>query len=101
MNFLGYTTVFVERTCLWQPRPRQTLPPGLAQHLIGDSEFEQSFVTAPALINGGLGPAFNNNSCIACHPKDGRGRPPEEGGTSNSFFLRISIPGTDPKTGVR
>ncbi len=95
----GDTTVFVQSSSAFgNPAPNLS-PEGVARHLLGDSEFEQSFVTAPALINGGLGPAFNNNSCIACHPKDGRGRPPEEGGTSNSFFLRISIPGTDPKTG--
>ena len=29
-------------------------------HDLGDAEFEQSFVTAPALFFGGLGPAFNN-----------------------------------------
>lgn len=95
----GGTTVFVESSSAFGNPAPNLGPEGLAQHLIGDSEFEQSFVTAPALINGGLGPAFNNNSCIACHPKDGRGRPPEKGGTSNSFFLRISIPGIDPKTG--
>lgn len=95
----GDTTVFVQSSSAFgNPAPNLS-PEGVARHLLGDSEFEQSFVTAPALINGGLGPAFNNNSCIACHPKDGRGRPSEEGGTSNSFFLRISIPGTDPKTG--
>lgn len=95
----GDTTLFVQSSSAFgNPAPNLS-PEGIARHLTGDSEFEQSFVTAPALINGGLGPAFNNNSCIACHPKDGRGRPPEEGGTSNSFFLRLGIPGVDPKTG--
>ena len=71
---------------------------GLDVHLAGDAEFEQTFVTAPATINSGLGPLFNNTSCEACHPKDGRGASPEEGGKFDSMFLRISIPGTDPET---
>lgn len=66
---------------------------GLETHLSGDAEFEATFVTAPAVINPGLGPLFNNTSCEACHPKDGRGAPPEEGGRFDSMFLRISIPG--------
>jgi len=95
----GDTTIsVVSSSAFGNPAPNLS-PEGLARHLIGDSEFEQSFVTAPASFNSGLGPAFNNNSCIACHPKDGRGRPPEEGGVSNTFFLRLSIPGADPKTG--
>lgn len=95
----GGTTLFTESSSAFSSPAPNLSSEGLARHLTGDSEFEQSFVTAPAILNGGLGPAFNNNSCIACHPKDGRGRPPEEGGVSNSFFLRLSIPGADPKTG--
>lgn len=95
----GETTVFVQTsTAFSNPAPNLS-PEGLARHLAGDFEFEQSFVTAPALFNGGLGPVFNNNSCVACHSRDGRGRPPEEGGTSNSFFLRLSVPGIEPITG--
>jgi CxxC motif-containing protein (DUF1111 family) len=96
----GDTTAFVQTSAAFGNPAPNLGPEGVVRHLAGDFEFEQSFVTAPALINGGLGPAFNNNSCIACHPKDGRGRPPEENGISNSFFLRISIPGIDAKTGA-
>ncbi len=95
----GDTTAFVQSSSAFDNPASNLDSEGVARHLIGDAEFEQNFVTAPAIVNSGLGPAFNNNSCIACHPKDGRGRPPEEGGISNSFFLRISIPGVDPKTG--
>jgi len=69
---------------------------GLDRHLTGDADFEQTFVTAPAPVNPGLGPLFNHTSCEGCHPKDGRGAPPEEGGKFDTMFLRISIPGTDP-----
>ncbi|MBN1008923.1 di-heme oxidoredictase family protein [Amphritea pacifica] len=55
----------------------------------GDKIFGQAFSATD-----GLGPLFNNSSCDACHPSDGRAQPPAgpdepiEGG-----FLRVSIPG--------
>src|SRR4051812_14591702 len=58
----------------------------LARHAAGDRAFEAKFVTAPAPVNPGLGPVFNNNSCLACHKGDGGGRPPEEGGSSNTML---------------
>jgi len=72
---------------------------GLEQHLAGDADFEAVFVTAPASVNGGLGPVFNQTSCEGCHPKDGRGAPPEEGGEFDTMFLRLSTPGKDSTTG--
>lgn len=72
---------------------------GLDQHLAGDADFEAVFVTSPAVVNAGLGPVFNQTSCEGCHPKDGRGAPPENGGTFDTMFLRLSIPGKDAITG--
>ena len=45
---------------------------------VGNSFFRDNWVIAPASAVGrdGLGPLFNANSCSACHPDDGRGRPP-------------------------
>jgi CxxC motif-containing protein (DUF1111 family) len=45
---------------------------------VGNSFFRDNWVVAPASAAGrdGLGPLFNANSCSACHPDDGRGRPP-------------------------
>lgn len=68
----------------------------LALHNIGDVAFEDVFVSAPSNINPGLGPLFNNNSCIQCHPMDGRAKFPDNFELSNGFFLRTSIPGIDP-----
>lgn len=67
----------------------------LNQHLLGDVAFEAVFVTAPAPVNGGLGPLFNNTSCLACHAKDGRGRPPYPGEAFNSMLFRTSMKGMD------
>ena len=92
----GETTLFDESSHAFSSPAPNLDEVGLDVHLTGDAEFEQTFVTAPATINPGLGPLFNNTSCEACHPKDGRGAPPEEGGKFDSMFLRISIPGTRP-----
>lgn len=50
-------------------------PTELAKHLQGDANFDAVFVTAPAEVNPGLGPLFNNPSCNGCHLQDGRGMP--------------------------
>ncbi|MBL0744082.1 c-type cytochrome [Chryseolinea sp. Jin1] len=68
-------------------------------HGIGDGAFGQTFVTAPAPINPGLGPIFNNVSCTSCHVNDGRGKPPGAGEQLSSLLIRISIPGTDAHGG--
>jgi len=67
-------------------------------HELGDASFEQTFVTAPAPVNSGLGPVFNNVSCISCHHNDGKGTP-TLGFTTSSMLLRISIPGMDAHGG--
>lgn len=72
----------------------------LQQHLTGDGNFEQSFVSAPNPVHprfDGLGPVNNNNDCNSCHQRDGRGTPPSFSdtivklGNNESLFLRISI----------
>lgn len=61
-------------------------------HSKGDAAFEQTFVSAPAPINSGLGPLFNNVSCISCHHNDGKGTP-TAGSATSSLLFRISAPG--------
>lgn len=56
-------------------------------HIDGDRAFEATFVTPPAPVNAGLGPLFNNASCISCHIGDGRGMP-----TKGSLLVRVSLP---------
>lgn len=65
---------------------------------LGNSLFNQSWVTAPASTTArdGLGPLFNARSCSGCHFKDGRGRPPNAPGElSHGLVLRLHLPGTD------
>jgi CxxC motif-containing protein (DUF1111 family) len=67
-------------------------------HEIGDQSFEQVFVASPAPVFPGLGPVYNNISCINCHRNDGGGIP--TAGFSNSgLLMRISIAGTDAHGG--
>lgn len=66
---------------------------------VGNSFFNQNWVTAPASTTArdGLGPNFNARSCSACHFKDGRGRPPAfDGENATGFLMRLSLPGTGP-----
>ncbi len=63
-------------------------------HAFGDAQFSQTFVTAPATVNSGLGPLFNNVSCVSCHHNDGIGVP-TTGEAQSSLLMRISLPGTD------
>jgi CxxC motif-containing protein (DUF1111 family) len=56
-------------------------------HIEGDRAFGATFVTPPAPVNAGLGPLFNNASCVACHVGDGRGMP-----TKGSLLVRVSLP---------
>lgn len=89
----GETTVFLTSSNSFST-PAANLEGGdLDMHLDGDFQFEAAFVTAPAGINGGIGPIFNNTSCIACHPKDGRAPFPDDINALSGFFLRSSIPG--------
>jgi CxxC motif-containing protein (DUF1111 family) len=70
-------------------------------HREGDAGFEAKFVASPATVNGGLGPVFNNTSCVACHAGDGRGRPPADQGPLSSILIRLSLPGADEYGGPR
>jgi len=67
-------------------------------HIIGDGTFDQVFVAAPAPHFGGLGPVYNNISCVNCHRNDGGGFP-STGNSSSGMLMRISIPGTDEHGG--
>lgn len=62
-------------------------------HEIGDVQFNATFVSAPAPVNPGLGPIFNNVSCGSCHVSDGRGKIPGLGESAANMLFRLSLPG--------
>ena len=86
----------------------------LARHLRGDSEFNRNFIRGPSAefpSNDGLGPAFNNTSCISCHIRDGRASFPlaalqaplgqwTQLGPEAGIFLRLGLTGTGTATGT-
>lgn len=62
-------------------------------HETGDGAFGAIFVTAPSPKNSGLGPIYNNVSCLSCHIGDGRGKAPEPGELFSSLLMRLSTDG--------
>ncbi len=89
----GETTIFdITSNAFATPAPNLT-PANFDKHLEGDLAFEQVFVTEPADVNPGLGPIFNNNSCVSCHIKNGRSRPSLDGNELSGFLIRLSISG--------
>ncbi|WP_410880283.1 di-heme oxidoredictase family protein [Myroides sp. DW712] len=89
----GETTVFINTSNAYGTPAANLVGADLALHLTGDLLFESVYVTPPNKVNGGLGPIFNNSSCISCHPKDGRAPFPTDLNTRSGFFMRVSLPG--------
>ena len=90
----GQTTIFnTTRNAFAQPAPGLERMQELF-FFVGNSFFNQNWVTAPASTTArdGLGPLFNARSCASCHFKDGRGRPPEfDGEAPTGFLVRLSM----------
>lgn len=95
----GETTVFLTSSNSFSTPAANLLGTDLDTHLDGDFDFESVFVTTPSEINPGLGTIFNNSSCVACHPKDGRAPFPTDLLDRSGFFFRVSIPGVDSNGG--
>jgi CxxC motif-containing protein (DUF1111 family) len=87
----GETTIFDASSAAFSTPASNLSGDNLQKHLDGDAAFEATFVTAPAPINPGLGPIYNDVSCVGCHTLDGRGDKPT--------VFRISIPGMDVNNG--
>ncbi len=97
----GDTTIFDGSSHAFSiPAPNLSAA-ALEKHLEGDVEFEAVFVTAPAVVNPGLGPIYNNVSCINCHARDGRGRPPGVDEKFVSMLFRLSLPNTENEGDVK
>ncbi len=95
----GETTIFDASSHAFSIPAPNLSEAALEKHLEGDVEFEAVFVTAPAVVNPGLGPIYNNVSCINCHSRDGRGRPPDAGEGLVSLLFRLSLPKTEDAMG--
>lgn len=100
----NYFTTDATRDAFSQPIPNLTESQRL-QFFQGRRLFQQVWLISPssseesAAIDG-LGAVYNRLSCSACHPKNGRGQPPETPDSEmRSMLVRLSIPGQNPHGG--
>lgn len=99
----GETTVFDETANAFTYPAQNMETERRRLFYVGNSLFNENWVTAPASTEGrdGLGPTFNASSCSSCHLKDGRGAPPAQPGENLlGLLFRLSIPGTDEHGGI-
>ena len=68
-------------------------------HSKGDQLSEAKYIPAPAAVHQGLGPFYNNTSCVGCHRGDGRGQPVlAKGGNNSQLIVKLSLAsGGDPE----
>ncbi|NJK41166.1 MAG: c-type cytochrome [Acaryochloridaceae cyanobacterium SU_2_1] len=83
----GQTTVLNRSSTAYEQPAANLTATDLEEHFAGDLAFDAVFVTPPARVNAGLGPHFNNSSCVGCHIRNGRGLP-EKG----QLLVRVSRP---------
>jgi CxxC motif-containing protein (DUF1111 family) len=75
----GRQTVFVTGSGAYSQMFRSLTGLKEELHEIGDIAFEAIFNSDVTQRNYGLGPVFNNVSCVSCHVGDGRGKAPGTG----------------------
>ena len=70
---------------------------------LGEAIFEADFVTDRNAPFGGLGPVYNNTSCMNCHPNYGRGRRVDNWNVEfgNSFMALVHTPDGKLVKGVK
>jgi len=89
-------TVFsVTSRAMELPSPAIVADPRLsALFTEGEAIFDADFVTDPDAPFGGLGPIYNNNSCMNCHPNYGRARRVEKWTTQfgNGYTALVHTP---------
>ncbi len=75
MASAGDATTFNRTSSAYEDAPPNLTAQGIEDHDLGDEAFEEAFVLTPGHENAGLGPVFNNASCVGCHIRNGRGMP--------------------------
>lgn len=93
----NYVTTNTTREAFSQPMSALTAQQ-MSQFFQGRRLFQQvwlvSATDAESAAIDGLGPVYNRLSCAACHPKNGRGQPPETSDAEmRSMLVRLSVPG--------
>ena len=94
----GETTAFSSGKNAFELSARNLTNEERRRFEVGDSFFNQNWVTAPASTTArdGLGPTFNALACASCHTHDGRAKPPEnDDDPERGLLLRLNVPGPD------
>ena len=81
----GLATAYNRTSSAYEAAPPNLSAKGLEDHDLGDEAFEEAFVLTDDHDNAGLGPGFNNTSCVGCHVRNGRGMP-----VPGQLLLRVS-----------
>jgi CxxC motif-containing protein (DUF1111 family) len=89
----GETTVYGNYISIFQQPAANLTSEELELHRQADVAFGDQFVTSPALINAGLGPLFNQNSCESCHLSNGRSPFPSSRDDLRGLLIRLSVVG--------
>lgn len=71
----GEATAHNSTSSAYEEAPPNLTAKGIDDHELGDEAFEEAFVLDPHSEQAGLGPKFNNASCVSCHIRNGRGMP--------------------------
>jgi CxxC motif-containing protein (DUF1111 family) len=70
-------------------------PAELERHRVADVLFDRTHVPLEGAPGAGLGPRFNAASCIACHVRNGRGRP-----LMGESLVRVALRNGQPVPGL-
>lgn len=95
----GATTVNVSFVNTFQQLAPNLSASEIELHRQGDLAFGDIFVTAPSVVNSGLGPIFNQNSCVSCHVSNGKSPFPANTDDLRGLLIRLSMPGTGSNGG--
>jgi len=91
----GAMTV-ANRTSASFEQPAAGLTPAeLERHRVADGVFDRTHVPLEGHAGAGLGPRFNAASCIACHVRNGRGRP-----LMGESLVRVALRNGQPVPGL-
>ncbi len=84
------------RTSASFERPASGLSPAeLERHRIADGLFDRTHIPLEGAAGAGLGPRFNADACIACHVRNGRGRP-----LMGESLVRVALRDGRPVPGI-
>lgn len=83
----GDATAYNRTSSAYEEAPPNLGEQAIADHDAGDEAFEEIFVSTEDHPNTGLGPTFNNISCVSCHIRNGRGMP-----VAGQLLVRVSDP---------